>query len=111
MDESSIRDSTAAANKFGPGEIEGVARSQDRNLEAPGPTAAEMGYVWRIPGCGCIVAAQVDRPEYQRDVAKFKRDKRMGGFTLAHLPVEEIRSLPWGWPCEHMKPRQEALSV
>lgn len=63
----------------------------------------EMGYVYRLPGCGCVVAAQVDRPEYKRDVAKFKRDVKMRGFTLDHLTVGEIRELPWGWPCEHMK--------
>lgn len=62
-----------------------------------------MGYVYRIPGCGCIVAAQVDDPKYPRDVAKFKNAKDKRGFDLAHLPVEEIRALPWGWPCEHMK--------
>lgn len=36
----SPREAGSAANEFGPGEIEGVARSQDRNLEAPGPSAA-----------------------------------------------------------------------
>jgi len=67
-----------------------------------------MGYAYRIPGCGCGVAVQVDGPEYARDVEKFKRDKAMAAFDLAHLPVEEIRALPWGWPCEHMKARAES---
>lgn len=65
--------------------------------------AARAGYVWRIPGCGCVVAAQIDDPKYARDVSRFKRDKSMEGFVLDHLPADEIRSLPWGWPCEHMK--------
>jgi len=62
-----------------------------------------MGYCYRIPGCGCVVAAQVDGPAYKREVAKFKRDVSLRGFELAHLPVEEIRALPWGWPCKHLK--------
>lgn len=32
--------------------------------EPPASKAQRMGYVFRIPGCGCIVAAQVDEPEY-----------------------------------------------
>ena len=77
----------------------------------PVQPAAEMGYVFRIPGCGCVVAAQVDKPEYAREVAKFKRDRALQGFVLDHLPVDEIRALPWGWPCEHLKVAQEALDV
>lgn len=71
--------------------------------ERPAASDVEMGYCYRLPGCGCVVAASVDRPEYAREVAKFKRDSTMRGFTLDHLPVEEIRALPWRWPCEHMK--------
>lgn len=66
--------------------------------EAP---VVEMGYAARLPGCGCVVAAQMDRPEYASDVRRFKREHL--GFTIDHLPAEEIRALPWGWPCEHMK--------
>lgn len=62
-----------------------------------------MAYVYRIPGCGCVVAASVDAPEYAREVAKFKEDKAHSGFVLAHMTVEEARAIPWGWPCEHMK--------
>lgn len=45
----------SAANKFGSGEIEGVARNQDRNLEAPDPTAASTSSTkryWLCQGCG-----------------------------------------------------------
>jgi hypothetical protein len=64
-----------------------------------------MGYCYRLPGCGCVVAATLDgdTPAQKREVTRFKRDPKLQGFTLDHLPAEEIRSLPWGWPCEHMK--------
>lgn len=67
----------------------------------PEARVVEMGYAARLPGCGCLVAAQVDRPEYKRDVSKFRRDH--ASFPIEHLSLDEIRSLPWGWPCEHMK--------
>lgn len=73
---------------------------------APSGAVAEperMGYASRIPGCGCVVAVQVDDPKYKRDTAKFLAAEARQGFVLERHPVEFIRSLPWGWPCEHMK--------
>lgn len=66
-------------------------------------TEPRMAYVYRVPGCGCVVAAQVDDRAYARDVARFKRDKSHTGFVLEHMTVDQARAIPWGWPCEHMK--------
>lgn len=77
-----------------------------------------MAYVSRIKECGCLVAAQVDLPQYRRDVAKFVAKEIREGFNVERVTVEEARALPWGWPCEHMKRAkagvaegQEALNV
>lgn len=62
-----------------------------------------MAYVARIKECGCVVAASVDEPGYAKDTAQFVAREIREGFNVERVTVEEARSLPWGWPCEHMK--------
>lgn len=89
-------DETSASTRSGPGKPDGEASTRP----AAAPT---MAYIYRIPGCGCVVAACVDESAHQREVEKFKRSREHKGFALAHVTVDEARALPWGWPCEHMK--------
>lgn len=52
-------------------------------------------------GCGAIVMATVDRPEYQKDVAKDVADAIRDGYTVEHVTVGYVHQAGFG--CQHKK--------
>lgn len=63
-------------------------------------TATEMAYVATVPGCGCVVAATVDAPEYARDTAKEVASWVRRGLTISRHTVEAVRTMPFR-TCPH----------
>lgn len=56
-------------------------------------TPATHAYVARTPGCLCVVAATVDRPEYKRDTAKNVADWVRRGEVVERMEIEVVRTL------------------
>ena len=66
-------------------------------------------YIGRRKSCNCVVAAAVEQPGDEKEMAKWVAERIREGLVLDRMRVVEVRKQ---FGCEHTKkPKQESLPM